>query len=141
MKSVLQDGRFALQSFGWYLDQQVPSTNNPPTTHYEWIDTWQDFYTLEPTSGLNLPPATLQLILGGEACMWGEQVDDATILPRVWPRASATAERLWSAQTVTSVSDATKRLDEFRCKVLWRRGITASPLIPGYCDNSTYFHY
>jgi N-acetyl-beta-hexosaminidase len=51
-----------------------------------------------------------QRILGGEACLWAEFVDGTNLLPRFWPKASAVAERLWSAASVNNSEDAQFRL-------------------------------
>ncbi|CAF4257005.1 unnamed protein product, partial [Adineta steineri] len=73
-------------------------------------------------------------ILGGEACVWAEFVDSTNLLTTLWPRASAVAERLWSAASVNNSEDAQFRLDVHRCRLL-RRGIPAQPILPGYCGN------
>lgn len=58
-------------------------------------------------------------VIGGEVCMWGEYVDGTNLLSRLWPRASAVAERLWSPAQITSDTDsAAFRLDQQRCRML-----------------------
>ena len=56
------------------------------------------------------PPATAELLLGGEACLWAELVDADTLDVRLWSRLPAVAERLWSPSTVTDVDDFYRRL-------------------------------
>ena len=51
-----------------------------------------------------------------------------TLPPRqAWPRGSAVAERLWSAESVTNLTDASWRLSYHRCRLV-SRGIMASPM-------------
>jgi hexosaminidase len=49
-------------------------------------------------------------ILGGEAAQWTELADNNNIDGRIWPRAAAVAERLWSPASVTDVDDMYRRL-------------------------------
>lgn len=50
-------------------------------------------------------------LIGGEACMWSEQVDGQTIESRIWPRAAVIGEKLWSPKELTDdVTDMYRRL-------------------------------
>jgi len=127
LQKVVSAGLKTINAYGWYLDKQQPYPAAP--LHYEWIDTWQDFYNYEPTANVT---GDLSLVLGGEAAMWGEQVDSAALDERVWPRAAAVGERLWSPKTVNVAATAALRLNPFRC-VMARRGIRGGPIAPNYC--------
>jgi hexosaminidase len=75
------------------------------------------------------------LVEGGEACMWTEQVDENNLHPRVWPRAAAVAERLWSSRNNTDIGAAKKRLSLHRERLVLE-GIAASPLHPAFCTRA-----
>ncbi|XP_028968300.1 beta-hexosaminidase subunit beta [Galendromus occidentalis] len=92
---------------------------------------WEKYYTVEP---LDFPASAKdkELVIGGEACMWGEYVDGTNAISRLWPRASAVGERLWSARNVKDVEEAKYRLDEHRCRML-RRNLPVQPILNGYC--------
>jgi len=49
-------------------------------------------------------------VVGGEACLWSELVDDATLEVRLFSRLPAVAERLWSPAHVLDVEDFYRRL-------------------------------
>jgi hexosaminidase len=70
-----------------------------------------DMFLADPVpAGTDLTADQAKLILGGEACMWGEQVIPATIDSRIWPRGAAVAERLWSPAGDRDVDDMYRRL-------------------------------
>ena len=94
---------------------------------------WYDFYNVEPHNFTGSDEQKA-LVIGGEACMWSEYVDGSNSVSRLWPRASAVAERLWSDKSVNDVEEAKFRLDEFRCRLL-RRGIEAAPIFNSFCGD------
>lgn len=74
-----------------------------------------------------------KLILGGEATMWSEQSDEFTVEPKLWPRSSAFAERLWSDPQSSTWKDAEQRLLEQRRRLVSERGLQADAIMPEYC--------
>jgi hexosaminidase len=90
-------------------------------------DDWTKYYSAEPLSFTGTPQQK-SLVVGGTACFWGEFYDGTNLLSSAWPRASAVAERLWSAETVTDVNAAAERIQAFHC-LLQLRNIPAQPPI------------
>jgi hexosaminidase len=71
--------------------------------------------------------------LGLEMAMWSEQVDNLSILQKIWIRGSAVAERAWSPYYINDIEKARARLMRHRCNVLAKRGVTASPIRADFC--------
>lgn len=66
--------------------------------------------------------------------MWGEFVNSMNLIPRLWPRASAVGERLWSAANVNNPNEAAARLQEHECRMM-QRGYPVQPANgAGFCD-------
>ncbi|KAH9632776.1 hypothetical protein HF086_015975 [Spodoptera exigua] len=126
---VLQAKHKVIYSASWYLDYLHNGGD------------WDKFYTVDPRQMIPRHYKDLDLnnILGGEACMWGEAVDDRNLISRVWPRSSAVAEKLWSSESPrfsffrNIAIEVNRRLEEHACRMN-RRGVHAQPPTgPGFC--------
>jgi hexosaminidase len=104
--AAAKQGYRGLLSYGYYLDLIWPASRH---------------YVIDPMSGAaaDLTPEESQRVLGGEACMWSEYVSPENVDSRIWPRAAAIAERLWSPQNVTDVNSMYARLDEISHHLDW----------------------
>ncbi|GLG93839.1 Chitooligosaccharidolytic beta-N-acetylglucosaminidase [Gryllus bimaculatus] len=103
----------------WYLDHGFWGH----TSYYRWKTAYN---ARMPTVG-----RTSNQLLGGETAMWGELVDEQTLDGRVWPRAAAAAERLWS-DPETDADAAEPRLLQMRERLV-RRGVRAAAVTPEWC--------
>ena len=97
MATSSAEGYQGILSAGYYLDGMQSAE-----THY----------LVDPApSQAVLTPKQRSLVLGGEVAMWGEYVNSETLDSRIWPRAAAIAERLWSPESVHDIDDMYRRLD------------------------------
>ena len=91
-----QQGYAGILSAPYYLDAEKSSA--------------QMFLADPVPANTTMDAAQQKLILGGEICMWAEQLHPETVDSRVWPRALAVAERLWSPQNDRDVPYMYQRL-------------------------------
>lgn len=108
-------------SAGYYLDLHHPAAEH---------------YAADPLPiGHPLTDEQAARVLGGEAAMWSEWADAALFDFRVWPRAAAVAERLWSPREVADPAAMYRRLDRVS-DLLAETGVQhqAWPRFEGYSD-------
>ena len=91
-----RQGMGAILSAPYYLDH---------------MKTAEEHYLADPLpAGHGLSPEEEARVLGAEACMWAEHVNQETVDSRIWPRMAALAERFWSPASVRDVDDMYRRL-------------------------------
>ena len=100
-------GYRGILSAGYYLDHLSPASY-----HYG-IDPLAD-------AAQKLTPEEASRILGGEACMWAEYASAETVDSRIWPRAAAIAERLWSPrEAIADVESMYARMEAVSRVLEW----------------------
>ncbi|KAJ4348279.1 woronin body major protein [Didymosphaeria variabile] len=134
---------------GWVgNDQRYDVQVNPNATdgspNFNWLGnggswcapykTWQRIYDYDFTQGLS--DEQKKLVVGSIAPLWSEQVDDVVISPKMWPRAAALAELVWSGNRDKDgnkrTTELTQRILNFR-EYLVASGVQAAPLMPKFC--------
>ena len=99
---IAAKGNRVIISTGFYLDRFLPAY-----IHY---------------LNENFPSENNSNYMGGEAAQWTEIADRNNAELRIWPRAAAIAERLWSPASVKDVDDMYRRLFNIN-KLLDEQGI------------------
>lgn len=138
-QDLLSDGYRVIMSHvdAWYLDCGFGKWRETGGAACDPYRTWQQMYTHRPWHNMELLPSKKSLILGGEACLWSEQVDEMSLDTRLWPRVAAFAERLWSdpaldADYSSIHEDVYTRLNTHRDRLV-ARGLKSEALWPKWC--------
>jgi hexosaminidase len=99
-------GYRGILSWGYYLDHLSPAAFH---------------YGVDPMSGDadKLGPEEKKRILGGEMCMWSEYATSEMVDSRIWPRAAAIAERLWSPTATTDADSMYARMEAVSRLLEW----------------------
>ena len=123
----------------WYFDCGYSSWVGEGNNWCSPYKGWQIVYENSPKEMYRSQggdPARESLILGGEAAMWSEQVDGAAVIHKLWPRASALGERLWTdPDTSQTWKQAEIRFMNNRNRLV-ERGIDADALQPEWCHQN-----
>ncbi|XP_058804610.1 probable beta-hexosaminidase fdl isoform X2 [Phymastichus coffea] len=132
---LLEDGFRVILSHvdAWYLDcgfGRWRETGEAACGEYR---TWQTVYNHRPWR--DYPTQHQRLVIGGEAAIWSEQLGQASLGPRLWPRASALAERLWSDPPTNGYAideNVYTRLST-HIELLRSRGVRTEAMWPHWC--------
>ncbi|KAL1505996.1 hypothetical protein ABEB36_005434 [Hypothenemus hampei] len=91
---------------------------------------WKKFYKYRPWNNYS---NRLSQVLGGEVCLWSEQVSADDLETRLWPRTAAFAERVWSDPPIFDTNDVYNRFD-FHVHRLSKRGLRVAAIWPEFCS-------
>jgi hexosaminidase len=107
-----------------------------------WCDKYLEWYKIHGYINsmqtiLNMSESDMSHVKGSELCMWGEETDGSNIMTKVWPRAAALAESLWSGPSQTEQGgnawfEADARMQMHRRR-LQTRGIDGEAMQPLWC--------
>ncbi len=83
-------------------------------------------YTFDPLAGV--PEEVRGKVLGGQCCLWGEYLwNEYDLAWRMWPRAFAMSEILWSAPAKRDFEEFSRRAAVGRHRLI-DMGVNCAPL-------------
>ncbi|KAL6716237.1 Glucosamine-6-phosphate isomerase (Glucosamine-6-phosphate deaminase) (GNPDA) (GlcN6P deaminase) [Lecanora helva] len=91
---------------------------------------WRHMHAYNPLDGI--PEDQQQLVIGGEAHLWGELTDSVNLDDMLWPRVAAAAEVMWSGSGKKPDEGTTRRLADMRERLVIR-GIRAGVVQMEWC--------
>jgi len=106
LAQAAKQGYMGILSTGYYLDLMEHASAS---------------YAVDPLSAetANLSKDEESKVLGGEACVWTENIDMQNFDSATWPRTAAIAERLWSPASVIDVDSMYRRLEDVSWQLQW----------------------
>jgi hexosaminidase len=152
----LNDGYKVISSFGWVIDKI--SSNSFQYNFHDLGDIWKLFYNIEPYDFIT---SKHENFLGGEALLFGDQVDQFNIDYKLWPGLISISERFWynlsyltkrSNKNINNLESAKERFNYYRCNTLLKRNVNLGPFEISFCqyayrskpnvnDFNFYFYY
>lgn len=122
----------------YYLDcgfgQWVTNFSDPVGSWCDPYKSWQNIYGYDLNA--NLTDTEKNHVKGAEVAVWGEMTDSNNLVQKLWSRASAFAEVVWSGNTdddgKSRLPDMTQRMFNYR-EWLVALGHHLDPLAPQYC--------
>ncbi|XP_039435009.1 chitooligosaccharidolytic beta-N-acetylglucosaminidase [Culex pipiens pallens] len=102
----------------WYFDHGFWGV----TSYYQWKKVYNNKILKNP------------LVLGGEACIWTEFIDEHSLDSRTWPRLAAVGERLW-ADPKLDASKVEGRFYRQRDRLI-ARGLNPEAVTPHWCEQN-----
>jgi hexosaminidase len=130
LETILNNGYKVIVSNydGLYLDcgfsAWVTEGNNWCSPYIGWQKVYSNKMSL-------IAPDHLDQVMGAEAALWTEQVDEWALDSKLWPRVSALAERLWTDPEIGWRNAESRMLVNRRRLV--ENGIQANRLQPEWC--------
>ena len=137
-------------SDAWYFDcgfeAWIWNGQGPDNNWCSPFKGWKTVYMNSPREMAEIAgiedPVARELILGGEAAMWSEQVDDQAVEGKLWPRGCALAERLWSdPKDKDAWRSAEPRILQQRYRMVKILGIRADVIQPEFCRQNDGYCY
>lgn len=111
-----------------YFDCGAPSW---VSDGHNWCSPYNGWKTVYNNRLENIAGNHIARVLGAEAAVWSEKIDEHTLGQRLWPRASALAERLWTNPS-NDWRIAEARLLLHRQQLI-ENGIAADVIQPEWC--------
>jgi len=130
--------RSPIELSGLDLDMQSPVCGYPRPycvfNNHSFSWTARDMFLFDPVATLGLTPEEELRVLGAEASMWGEAVDEVNVDAMALSRAVGMAERLWSNADLRDPDSFEVRTQRFRCLAVRRGTSGAGPLASDFCE-------
>ena len=102
-----------------YFSQPQFASGDPYPYHGPWGAplTLETAYSFNPADGI--PAAAPGRVLGGTACLWGEQIWTRFDFEwKAWPRTCAFAEALWLGTDRPDFADFRRRMERHRARLV-----------------------